>query len=698
MVPATLTVQRTQKTLSASTTKIPTFTTSTIAQNPARATLSSTSFAPTQALVPVTPIDPHVLCARWKHLLLGTSSFFEIADFIEQHPTFPKQATLCEKAEDALVDPEGDSAAIDKVVEFFDRYHPKTGKGQFFYAKALLAKGNVDQAKIEFYKLLVSFSIPSEIINQLNNYKQHLPFLWAYLHAGNLIYTKNIKNISAVLNYLTNDEKERITLRLDLLAQKSDAVARAQKMISTPGNNEGVIFELIRYYRRLKTTEATDAAVQLFLSHTFLDEEEHASIFWKERNLLARRMMDAHRPLDAYNLVKDHGFSIHKETHLGEIRCGEECAHAHCMTGWLALNYAKKPETALSIFQGIENVVKEAISKSRALYWIGASYMRLNQLSEAKKAFLEASTYSTTFYGQLAVSQIASPALKNQFPTIKNVSFKAVLDVNLSSSEKQAFEALELVNVIRSVPEATHGSNCDAFFFALLNISQTLEFQRQVFDLAESVKSRSYAILLSKKKHMTFKVAYPLLETETRKDSIERIASKSKYGNLLMPLSHAIIRRESGFDESALSGANARGMMQLVPATANEEARAVKRFGIKVSANNLYDKIPNIILGTSYIERLLTHYDGNLILSLAAYNAGEKPVNQWIKDYGDPRLPNVDIVDWIECIPYVQTRNYVQRVLENFIVYEQFLHEELAGASNQIGSMELCLLSYLKVV
>jgi soluble lytic murein transglycosylase-like protein len=227
-------------------------------------------------------------------------------------------------------------------------------------------------------------------------------------------------------------------------------------------------------------------------------------------------------------------------------------------------------------------------------------------------------------------------------------------------------------------------------------VSQTLEFQRQVFDLAESVKSRSYAILLSKKKHMTFKVAYPLLRRETRKATIERIVPKSQYGKLLMPLCHAIIRRESGFDEAALSSANARGMMQLVPASAKEEARAIKRFGITISANNLYDKISNITLGASHIEGLLTNYQGSLILSLAAYNAGPKPVGEWIRDYGDPRTPGIDIVNWIECIPYAETRNYVQRVLENFIVYEQFLHEEAAGTSTQIGAMNLNLLSYLK--
>lgn len=644
-----------------------------------------------RATPPITKVDANALYVKWKQLLKDETSFIEIAKFVEEHPTLPKQIALREKAEKIMSDPGTDPVAIEQVVEFFNRYNPQTGRGQFYYAKALLAKGKIDQAKQEFYKLLEAFSIPADIITQLPNYKDYLPFLWAYLHASNLLYTKNGKEAIALLSYLSPAEKERILLRIDLLNGKSDAPARAAKLISTPGSNEAIVFDLIRYNRRLKTKEGTETAIQLFTTHNFLDEDQHASIFWKERNLLARRMLDDKRPADAYKLIKNHGFKIKKATHPGQILCDEECAHAHCMTGWLALKHSKRPEKALGIFQGIGFIVNESISKARALYWTGEAYLQLKQFSEAKKAFLEASTYSTTFYGQMAASKINDPLLKNQFPTIQKIEFKAVLEIIVPPAEKQSFENLELVQIIRSVPEATRIHNCDSFFFALLKINQTLEFQRQVFDLAESVKSKSYAILLAKKKHMTFRVAYPLLNKSTRQNSVGLIMPKSQFGLILMPLAHAIIRRESAFNESALSGANAQGMMQLVPATAKQEAKALKRFGIHFPAKvNLYEKIKNIILGTSHIEGLLTEYKGSLILSLAAYNAGPKPIQEWIANYGDPRAPNTDIVNWIECIPYHETRNYVQRVLENFMVYQQFLNEEAGKPA------EKTLLSYLK--
>ncbi|MDP3371363.1 MAG: lytic transglycosylase domain-containing protein [Candidatus Paracaedibacteraceae bacterium] len=640
---------------------------------------------------PTIKVDANALYMKWKHLLKNPTSFIEITTFIAEHPTLPKQITLREKAERIMSDPGTDPIAINQIINFFDRYNPQTGRGQFYYAKALLTKGKIDQAKQEFYKLLESFSIPVDIIAQLPNYKDYLPFLWAYLHASNLLYTKKTQEALALLHYLSPAEKERILLRIDLINNKTDAPSRAAKLILTPGNNEAIVFDLIRYNRRLETKEGTETAIQLFTTHTFLDEEQHASSFWKERNILARRMLDDKRPEDAYKLIKNHGFKIKKETHPGQILCDEECAHAHCMTGWLALKHSKRPEKALGIFQGIKLVVKEAISKARVLYWIGESYLQIKQFSEAKKAFLEASTYSTTFYGQMAASKISSPLLKDQPPKISTVTFKTVLDIVVSPTEKQAFENLELVQIIRSVPEATRIHNCDSFFFALLKVNPTLQFQRQVFDLAESVKNRSYAVLLAKKKHMTFRVAYPLLNKKTRQNTVNLIAPKSQFNPILMPLVHAIIRRESGFDESALSGANAQGMMQLVPATAKQEVKEIKRFGIHFpSSINLYEKIKNIILGTSHIEGRLAKYNGSLILSLADYNAGPKPIQEWINNYGDPRNPDVDIVNWIECIPYYETRNYVQRVLENFMVYQQFLNEEAGKPTAKT------LLSYLK--
>ena len=229
------------------------------------------------------------------------------------------------------------------------------------------------------------------------------------------------------------------------------------------------------------------------------------------------------------------------------------------------------------------------------------------------------------------------------------------------------------MQTIRSVPAAIKGSNCDLFFFALLSLNPKLEFQHMVFELAEQMKARSYAIRLSKRTHMTFPVAYPSLRTQTQKATIDRIAPKSRFGVLLPSLVHAIIRRESCFDDRAQSPAGALGLMQLMPTTAQTEVKALKRFGLHITRINLFEKTKNILLGTSHIDGLLETYQGNLVLSIAAYNAGTKAVDEWIETYGDPRSTSVDLVHWIESIPYAETRNYVQRVLENFMVYDQLL-------------------------
>jgi soluble lytic murein transglycosylase len=175
-----------------------------------------------------------------------------------------------------------------------------------------------------------------------------------------------------------------------------------------------------------------------------------------------------------------------------------------------------------------------------------------------------------------------------------------------------------------------------------------------------------------------FKEAYPKLKHETQKATLSKIVPKSQYHFILPALVHAIIRRESCFDANAKSEAGAIGLMQLMPKTASKEiSKAEKRYGISFPKHSsLTQKDKNIVLGTTHIVSLLEKFDGSLILSIAAYNAGSTPVDEWIQTFGDPREKGTDLVTWIECIPFAETRNYVQRVLENFMVYQHQLQDK----------------------
>ena len=624
--------------------------------------------------------SPNDLFRQWQRLLIYSGTFSELVCFIEQHPDWPRQADLRQKTELALDDAQNNAVPILKIIEFFDRYRPQTGRGQFYYARALLMAGRIDDAKQIFNTMLTQFVIPAELLPELKRYEAYLPFSWAFRQSNMLLYHQKIREVHAVLPYLMPGEKEHIAIRLHLLQKNPAIIPQVMALIQSPNHmNEGLIFDLIRYYRQIKTTAADNEAVRLFKTYIFLDEAMYPALFWAERNILVRRMLEAKRPNDAYLLARGHGFTIKKQTYPQEVLCTEECANAFCMTSWLALRAGNDPVRALASLQEIENVVKSPITKARVYYWLAETYVALNNNMEAKNNLKKAAEFPTTFYGQLALSHLNEYHMHDKKEPVKPTLFP---DLTITATDRSAFEKLEIVQVLRSVSEVANGANCDLFFFALLAINPKLEFQHMVFELAEQLKARSYAIRLSKRTHMTFPVAYPLLRSQTQKETIDHIAPKSRFKALLSSLVHAIIRRESCFDDRAKSSAGALGLMQLMPATAQKEVKALKRFGIHMPRINLFEKVKNIILGTSHIEGLLETYQGSLILSIAAYNAGTKPVDEWIETYGDPRLKNVDVVHWIESIPFVETRNYVQRVLENFMVYEQLLFNNHGARPN----------------
>ena len=637
------------------------------------------------AVVSFVKQSPNELFRQWQRLLVHSGTFSELVCFIEQHPDWPRQTDLRQKAEKALDDAQNNAVSILTIIQFFDRYRPQTGRGQFYYARALLMAGRIEDAKHVFNILLTQFIIPAELIPELKRYEAYLPFSWAFRQANMLLYHQKTMEVQAILPYLTPDEGERVAIRLHLLQKNFAVIPRAMVLIQSSNHmNEGLIFDLIRYYRQLKTADGDNEAVRLFHTYTFLDEAIYPALFWGERNILVRRMLEAKRSNDAYLLAKGHGFSIKKQTHPHEIRCAEDCANAFCMTSWLALRAGNDPARALASLQEIENVVKSPITKARVYYWLAETYIALNNNEEVKNHLKKAAEFPTTFYGQLALSHLNEYYIRDKKEPVKPTLFP---DITITATDRSAFENLEIVKAIRSVPEIVNGANCDSFFFALLALNPKLEFQHMVFELAEQMKARSYAIRLSKRTHMTFPVAYPSLRLQTQKETIDYIAPKSRFKALLHSLVHAIIRRESCFDDRAKSSAGALGLMQLMPATAQKETKALKRFGIHMPRINLFEKVKYIILGTSHIEGLLETYQGSLILSIAAYNAGTKPVDEWIETYGDPRLKNVDVVHWIESIPFAETRNYVQRVLENFMVYEQLLFDNHGSRPNLLAQI-----------
>ncbi|MCP4384522.1 MAG: lytic transglycosylase domain-containing protein, partial [Hyphomicrobiales bacterium] len=287
--------------------------------------------------------------------------------------------------------------------------------------------------------------------------------------------------------------------------------------------------------------------------------------------------------------------------------------------------------------------------QSRADYWLGRAAEKAGNRSEASKAYQRAGKHPTTFYGQLALARLGNRRLP-------------IADApKASAAAKARFESHELVQVIRRLDSINRGDRNDIFYRAL---ADQLTDPTEIALLAEMATEHGghpFALQIGKL------AAYRGLAVDTTAFPLSAIPTSAKTGRVEKPMVYAIARQESAFNPAAISSAGARGLLQLMPATAKSMAKSV---GVPYSQSRLTsDPAYNATLGAAFLGRLHSGFEGSFVMTFAAYNAGPSRVRAWVEKYGDPRDPNVDTVNWIERIPFTETRNYVQRIMENLQVY-----------------------------
>ena len=321
-------------------------------------------------------------------------------------------------------------------------------------------------------------------------------------------------------------------------------------------------------------------------------------------------------------------------------------ARSEFVAGWIALRLLKKPAVARGHFDTIFTTSKFSISKARGAYWVSEAEAAGGKRKAARAWLLKAAAYRLTFYGQLALARLGGRWLV--LPRHRRVAWKA----------KAALAKEDLAVAARLFATLGERGAARAFLWRLLNSAKdatrmalVAEFARRVGHGPVGVRAARRALM---RQHPAMRTGYPRL-LFARHARVER------------HLIHAIIRQESEFNPRAVSRSNARGLMQLIPSTARQMARATRQpYGY---ARLTEDPKYNVSLGSAYLDYLLRWFRGDYVLTIASYNAGPNRVQQWIAANGDPRDPKVDLLDWMELIPVGETRNYVQRVLENLTVY-----------------------------
>ena len=337
---------------------------------------------------------------------------------------------------------------------------------------------------------------------------------------------------------------------------------------------------------------------------------------------------------------------------------GPEYAAAEWMSGWIALSFLDDPLLAKDHFENFYNNVGYPISVARGAYWLARTYKKLSDKETSNKWFKEASKYPTTYYGQLAFMELSPDS-----------TFELTKDLQVKKEYREYFFKKEIVKIIYLLDELDEDKYTKHILRHLANDNVASGSEILAAELATNIERFDFAIQISKiasyEKRFHNKYNYPIISTPN-------YINGRKIPESAFILS--IIRQESEFDLSANSHAGAKGIMQLTPYTAKLVAKQAK---LPYSRSRLTtDPEYNINLGSHYIAGLILEYDGAYPFAIAAYNAGPKRVRYWKKINKNPQKKQIDYIDWIELIKFKETRNYVQRVLENYNVYRYILEQK----------------------
>ena len=572
-------------------------------------------------------------------------SFQSISSFIRQNPDFPYQITMRGAAEERM--PASYSKA--QVIGWFSSQKPVTAKGMNRYLSALVATGRRSEARKVMNDWWPNALLERDGQRKIFSTYQSLISSSAHKKRLNvLLYRGEYSNARAIAGVLGNSYKALTEARIGLVKQSNNVGALIRAVPASLQSDEGLLYERLRWRRR---NDQNQGALALLKSSPSGSKMYDPSKWWLERHIMTRRYLENKNYRTAYQVAATHkqvkGFSF---------------AQAEWISGFIALEFLNKPYEAAKHFNKLYKNVKSPVSKARAAYWVGRASDELKQPEVAQKWYAAAGQFSTRFYGQIALSSLKLPYQPSFGQGAK-----------LPKLQKTQFARQDFARIAKWMDLAGLHKDAAAFLNKMADKASTPMQYALIADYAMQLGHNHVAISVSAKAEKETGVVlgdyyFP-----------KKIQSVSRVKDVEWALIHALMRQESRFDHKAQSHAGARGLMQLMPATAKQTAR---KLGVSHQTSWLTSKPDhNILLGSRYLRQMLDRYDGSYPMAIAAYNAGPGRVDRWITEIGDPRTEQMDLINWIELIPIYETRNYVQRVMEGVYVYRHIL-----GAQNKPAS------------
>ena len=582
---------------------------------------------------------------KWRYLLTtgNQASFYDYKVFIEQNSQYPRIDRLRYLAEHKL---STSRVSPKKIINWFSKKEPFSGFGKMILGESLVLTGNKAKGT-DFIKegWITADLSKNELKFYRKKFKKYLNADDYIKRADYLAWNSKHWDLKRLLRYLPKDYELLYTAR-QILMTKGYGVDQAIKNVPEKFKNDaGLNYDRLKWRRKKgRVDSSTEILLKIRNDKDYLVMPDK---WWKEREIISRSLIYKKKYEIAYKISSNHGMTE-----------GSNYAAAEWMSGWIALSFLNDPLIAKDHFHNFFNNVNYPISTSRGAFWLGRTYEKLGDRAQSNKWYLEASKYLTTYYGQLAFLKL-NP----------NEKFTLNKDMLVDNKYRYIFFNKELVKIVYLLDELKKDKYTKFVLRHLANDNINKGSEVLAAELATNIERYDFAIQVSKiasyKKRFHNKFNYPIISTP-------KTINGRKIPESALILS--IIRQESEFDLSANSHAGAKGLMQLMPYTAKLVSKQAK---LRYSKSRLTtDPEYNINLGSHYIAGLILQYDGAYPFAVAAYNAGPNRVKYWKKINKNPQKKQIDYIDWVELIKFRETRNYVQRVLENYNVYRYILEKK----------------------
>ncbi len=568
--------------------------------------------------------------------------FARISRFASQNPRWPRISRIRALAESAMLEQD---VPPEQVLAFFSSRLPVSGEGQLALARAYLLQGNTQKARA-----LASAAWRDKTLTQESEeiaLRDMAELLGEKDHRARLVRLIYRRETEAALrvSQLLDSGRQALAASADAFLNRGSRAAQKYRAVPAHLASQPVLqYARIRYLRRTKNYPRARKILRRILAGN--PNFTYPRAWWIEQRTLARLALGERKAREAYNLVRYNHF-----------KSGRNFLDVEYHAGWIAFSWLKDTRLALKHFVRLRRNARKDSEIAMGDYWLGRAYARLGEKAQARSHFEAAAAFQRTYYGQLASDALGRAAARVDFGETPKPS----------SDTADAQKADELYKVARLLQDAGQPDLVTPFVVAMAYRQKTARELAGIANIAWSFALPHLAVKVGK---------IGLSRGLDIKAHLYPVRALPKFKPLTPAIDPALLlglsRQESEFNLRAVSSAGARGLMQLMPGTAEMVARKYRQPYVleRLTSNAQY----NLRLGSALLYDLVAQYNGSYFMAAAAYNAGPGNVTRWVRQYGDPRTGQIDPVDWIEAISFTETRNYVKQVLKNTIIYRSRLN------------------------